>query len=86
VNADLRQRIAEMIERATGGQVTAPAALAPAASLSALGLDSLSHLRLIDAIEGEYGIETELSPDGRRLDTVDAIATHLAELGATASR
>jgi acyl carrier protein len=82
VSTDLRHRIAAMIEQATGGQVEAAAALQPTASLTALGVDSLSHLRLIDAIEGEYGIETELSPDGRRLDTVDAIAAHLTDLGA----
>jgi acyl carrier protein len=80
VSTDLRERIAALIEQATGGQVPAGAALDPTASLSALGVDSLSHLRLIDAVEVEYGIETELSPGGRRLDTVDAIATHLAEL------
>jgi len=82
MSVELRQRLAELVERASNGQVGADQALAGQASLSALGLDSLAHLRLIDAIEIEYGVETDLSDDGRRLDTVDDIAAHLAAVRA----
>jgi acyl carrier protein len=69
---DLRPVLARLIAEATSGSVGADDALA-GGSLRALGLDSLAALRLIDAIDLEFGVEVEvggvLGPD-----TLDDIA------------
>ena len=80
----LRERLAAMVQRSTGGQVSADDVLAGQATLTALGLDSLGHLRLIDAIEAEFGVETDLVDGGRRLDTLDDLARHLIANGVPA--
>jgi len=73
----LRQRAAELISNATGGQVPVTDVLA-GGSLVALGVDSLGLLRLVDAIELEYGIEVEFDGPGGRLDTLDDLVAVLA--------
>jgi acyl carrier protein len=69
---ELRQTLARLIALATSGGIRADEALA-GGSLRALGLDSLAALRLIDAIDLEFGVEVEvggiLGPD-----TLDDIA------------
>ena len=76
----LRQRVAELISNATGGEVAVSAVLA-GDSLVALGVDSLGLLRLVDAIELEYGVEVEFQAPGRRLDTLDEIVAVVAAGG-----
>ncbi len=61
---ELRERIAELISEATGGEVSAADVLA-GGSMIALGVDSLGLLRLVDAIELEYGVEIELTAAAR---------------------
>ncbi|MEU5549738.1 phosphopantetheine-binding protein [Micromonospora sp. NPDC047793] len=73
----LRARIAHMVSEATGGEVE-PADLLAGGSMIALGVDSLGLLRLVDAIESEYGVEVELTGAGRRLDTLDDLVAMLA--------
>jgi acyl carrier protein len=73
----LRARIAQMVSEATGGEVE-PADLLAGGSMIALGVDSLGLLRLVDAIESEYGVEVELTGAGRRLDTLDDLVAMLA--------
>jgi acyl carrier protein len=77
----VRRRLAELIDEATEGGVGAADALDGAASLTALGVDSLGLLRLIDAIEAEFGVEIDLG-DSPRLGTLDGIVDHLARHGA----
>lgn len=77
----LRDRVAELVDRATGGGVRAADALAGEASLTALGLDSLGLLRLVDAIEAEYGVEIDASGGGRRLDTLDDLVDRIIQAG-----
>lgn len=77
-NAALRQRVAELVNEATGGYV-AVADLLAGDSMVALGLDSLGLLRLVDAIELEYGVEVDLQAPGRGLDTLDDLVTLVAE-------
>ncbi len=79
---EVRQRIAELVHRATDGRVGAEEALAAGASLSELGLDSLGFLRLVDAVELDFGVEVDLAGTGQRLDTVDDFAALLPEVGA----
>lgn len=81
-NPEVRQRIAELVQRATEGRVPAGQALADGASLSELGLDSLGFLRLVDALELDFGVEVDLAGSGQRLDTVDDFAALLPEPGA----
>jgi acyl carrier protein len=78
----VRQRIAELTHQATDGRVSPADALMAGASLSALGLDSLGFLRLIDAVELEYGVEIDLDSAGPRLDTVDDLIARLPQGGA----
>lgn len=72
----LRQRLAEIINQATSGAVTVSDALA-GESLRALGLDSLSALRLVDAIDLEFGVEIDVGGTSG-LDTLDDIAATVA--------
>jgi acyl carrier protein len=78
----VRHRIAELVHLATDGRVLAADALTAGASLSALGVDSLGLLRLIDAVEMEYGVEIDLAATGPRLDTVDDLIAALPQGGA----
>lgn len=75
--AELRQRVAELISEATGGGVSVSDALA-GGSMIASGVDSLGLLRLVDAIELEYGVEVEFHGPGRRLDSLDDLVAVLA--------
>lgn len=68
----LRQRVAELVDEATGGDVPAEQALG-GGSLVAMGVDSLGLLRLVDAIESEFGVEVEFDAPGRQIDTVDSL-------------
>ncbi len=68
----LRQTLARLIAEASSGTIGSGDAL-EGSSLRALGLDSLAALRLIDAIDVEFGVEVEV---GGMLgpDTLDDIA------------
>ncbi|MEU4565180.1 acyl carrier protein [Micromonospora sp. NPDC023956] len=74
---ELRQRVAELVSAATGGEVSV-ADLTAGGSMIALGLDSLGLLRLVDAIELEYGVEVDLQAPGRGLDTLDDLVALVA--------
>jgi acyl carrier protein len=78
-----RQRIAELVSAATGGEVPVADLLA-GGSLVALGVDSLGLLRLVDALELEYGVEVDLQAPGRGLDTLDDLVALVAEARAAA--
>ncbi|WP_431911725.1 acyl carrier protein [Micromonospora carbonacea] len=75
---DPRARIAAMVSEATGGDVSAVDVL-DGGSLTALGVDSLGLLRLVDALELEYGVEVELTAPGQRVDTVDDLVAIVAQ-------
>ncbi len=74
---ELRQRLAELISQATSGAIPVSEAMA-GSSLRALGLDSLSALRLIDAIDLEYGVEIDI---GGALgpDSLDDVVTNIVD-------
>jgi acyl carrier protein len=81
----LREHLASLIESATDGTVPAADllaadALAPGVSLTELGLDSLGFLRLIDALEAEFGIEVALHGEPPP-DSLDALADYLLSRG-----
>ncbi len=76
-HAVARQRVAQLVSEASSGAVSVAAALAGDARLVDLGLDSLGLLRLVDAIEIEYGVELDLA-GGTGFSTVDAIVAQIA--------
>jgi acyl carrier protein len=73
-----KDRLAALVERASDGAVAAAEARAGGAGLSALGFTSLARMRLIDAVESEYGVEIDLAAGGFALvDDLDALTAHL---------
>ena len=75
----IKERLAELVAEASDGAVTAQEALAANVPLSALGVTSLAQLRLIDAIESEFGVEIGLTEDGLGLlDDLDALTGYLS--------
>ncbi|MEV7007977.1 acyl carrier protein [Streptosporangium sp. NPDC051022] len=75
----VRERLAEMVASASDGAVTAEEALSATVPLSALGITSLAQMRLIDAVETEFGIEIDLSGDGLDLlDDLGALERYIA--------
>jgi acyl carrier protein len=71
----VRQRLAELVAAATEGEVPAAQVLAGGRSLRALGVGSLAFLRLVDAVEAEFGVELDLDTPG--LDTLDGLAARV---------
>ncbi|WP_055480633.1 phosphopantetheine-binding protein [Sphaerimonospora mesophila] len=75
----IKKRLAELVAESSEGAVTAQEALTAAVPLSALGITSIARLRLIDAIESEFGVEFDLTEEGMELlDDLDRLAGHLA--------
>lgn len=81
---ELRHRLIELIQQATDGAVGPEDALVDGASLSALGLDSLGLLRLIDAIEAEYDVDVEFGTGRLSPDSLDSFVDYLVTRGVPA--
>ncbi|GAA2288401.1 hypothetical protein GCM10010149_38800 [Nonomuraea roseoviolacea subsp. roseoviolacea] len=58
-DGELRERLAGLVAEATDGEVEAADVLAGPARLADLGVTSLGFLRLIDAVETEFGAEVD---------------------------
>jgi acyl carrier protein len=78
---DLHQRLAELVATAASDAQLTPGVVLTAPSLVLLGVNSLSTLRIIDAVEREFGIVLDLDGDADFLDSVAGIATHVTGLG-----
>jgi hypothetical protein len=78
--AGLRQRIAELVVTACDGEVDVDQVLG-AGSLVLIGVGSLASLRIIDAVETEFGRPLSIDDDPSFLDSVDGIAEHLLGQG-----
>ncbi|GAA2648633.1 MULTISPECIES: acyl carrier protein [Nonomuraea] len=75
----IKERLAELVEESSDGALTAQEALRATVPLSALGLTSVGQMRLIDAIESEFGVEVDLTEDGLELlDDLDLLAGRLS--------
>ncbi|RVX39030.1 phosphopantetheine binding protein [Nonomuraea polychroma] len=72
----LKERVAALVAQASDGELTTAEVLAADCALTALGLTSLGHIRLIDAIEDEFGVDIELGG----LDTLDGLVGRLSPL------
>ncbi|GAA4081619.1 phosphopantetheine-binding protein [Nonomuraea sp. NPDC050663] len=75
----LRERIAELVSQASGGELEAAEVLAADCPLPALGVTSLVYIRLLDAIELEYGVD--LDAEAGWLDTLDGLVASLEAAG-----
>jgi acyl carrier protein len=80
--AALRRRLADMVAEASDGEIGAEEVLRAGVSFTALGVTSLTILRLIDAIEEEFGVEMDLGGDVAFLDGLDPLARHILEISA----
>lgn len=75
----IKQRLAELVAEVSDNAVTAPEALAADVPLTALGLTSIGQMRLVDAIEMEFGVEVELTDEGLALiDDLDRLAAFVS--------
>ncbi|MFI6294270.1 acyl carrier protein [Nonomuraea sp. NPDC050790] len=75
----IKERLAELVAESSDGEISAHEALTAGVPLSALGFTSIAQLRLIDAIESEFGVEIDLTDEGvALLDDLDALAGRLA--------
>ncbi|MFG2567140.1 acyl carrier protein [Streptomyces sp. NPDC048567] len=54
------ERVARLVERATDGRLAAAELMHSTEPLAALGVSSLSLLRLADSLESEYGVLIDL--------------------------
>lgn len=74
----IKERLAQLVAESSDGAITAERALAGRVPLSDLGLSSLSRMRLIDAVEDEFGVEIDLDDTGWDLvDDLDLLTAHL---------
>ncbi|WP_181019610.1 acyl carrier protein [Nonomuraea typhae] len=75
----IKERLAELVAECSDGEISAQEALTAGVPLSALGMTSIAQLRLIDAVESEFGVEIDLTDEGvALLDDLDALAGRLA--------
>ncbi|GII78508.1 hypothetical protein Sru01_34900 [Sphaerisporangium rufum] len=81
---ELRRRVAGLVETSSDGEITAAEVLAGDGSFTALGVTSLTMLRLIDAIEEEFGVEIDLGGDPAFLDGLDPLVRHIIAVRAGA--
>ncbi|MEN3610097.1 acyl carrier protein [Plantactinospora sp. ZYX-F-223] len=79
-------RIAELVVEASDGTVSGAQLSQDATVLTEIGLTSLSYLRLIDAIENEFGVYIDLEEAAGKLGTVREIADYVAEQGGVYAR
>ncbi|GII89885.1 acyl carrier protein [Sinosporangium siamense] len=74
MNRSLNEHVAQLVSEASDGAVTPDEALSASVPLPALGVTSLAQMRLIDALEREYGVEVDLGTDVSHLESVAALA------------
>lgn len=81
-SAAVRERLMCVVEELTDGEVKPPREEGGAGSIRALGLNSVTMLNLLVAVEDEFGIEWDDDLEEGVLDSFDAMAGHLlAERG-----
>lgn len=73
----LTETIAQMVNRASSGQISEEQAAQPDANLTELGMTSLDYLKLIDAIELDLGVFIDLEGDISFMTSVHGIAEYV---------
>ncbi|MEU0934738.1 MULTISPECIES: acyl carrier protein [unclassified Embleya] len=77
----LRERVATLIAEVSDGEVSAREVLANEGSLTAAGVSSLTFLRLIDALEGEFDVFFDLDADLDFVEDLDTLVERLTRQG-----
>jgi acyl carrier protein len=75
--AAVRERLMRIVEEVTEGEIKPPREQAGEGSIRALGLNSVTMLNLLVAVEDEFGIEWDDDLEEGVLDSFDAMAAHL---------
>lgn len=76
---ELRTELAELVAEACDGELAPDDLLAAGGTpFVVLGVGSLAQLRLLDAVEERYGVLLDLDGPTAFLDSLDALAEHLA--------
>ena len=70
---ELRQWLAELVAQVLDGQLS-PDEAERAGSLAEAGIGSLEALRIIDAVEREFGVTLRLDADLANLDSIAGLA------------
>lgn len=76
--SQLTKILADMIAEASDGLISAEQALAADCSFTALGVTSLAQVRLIDAIESEFGVDIDPDSDLFFYGTIADLAKYVA--------
>jgi hypothetical protein len=71
------RRLVDVLEQATEGAVTVDAGDAGPNSIRRLGLNSVSMLAFLVAVEDEFGIEWDEEIDETMLSSFEAMARHI---------
>lgn len=78
----LRRELAALVSRSTDGLLGVRELLASTAPLTDLGVGSLSLLRLVDAVEGTYGVFVDLGDRSLYAEDLRGLTERLVRLGA----
>jgi acyl carrier protein len=82
ITVNVKERLAGLIAKASEGTVTPDKVLGHQGELSKLGLTSLAQMRVVDAIENEFGVEFDLErEDLTYLDSLDGMVGELRQQG-----
>ncbi|SDK28082.1 hypothetical protein [Streptomyces indicus] len=82
----IRDGVLRLIVASHEGEISVQDVEAQGGVLEAVNYTSLSYIRLLDAIENEFGVYLDADEGGEALGTVDGIVTAvLAELGSDAA-
>ncbi|MEU2074982.1 phosphopantetheine-binding protein [Streptomyces sp. NPDC013489] len=81
----LLPQVAALVSRSTDGLIGVRALLDSTEPLAALGVSSLSLLRLVDAVEETYGVFVDLGDRSLHTDGLRGLTERLIRLGAEAT-
>ncbi|MFF9147363.1 phosphopantetheine-binding protein [Streptomyces sp. NPDC014861] len=81
----LRPQVAALVSRSTDGTVGVRELLDSTEPLAALGVSSLSLLRLVDAVEETYGVFVDLGDRTLHTEGLRGLTERLVRLGAEAT-
>jgi acyl carrier protein len=74
-------RLATIVAEVSDDEVAAADLLAVRRPFAAFGVTSLTQLRLLDAVEAEFGIDIDMGGDLSFLDSLDGLMSYLRDRG-----
>jgi acyl carrier protein len=78
---DLVSRVADLVTQATDGSISLEAASKEGVTFAEIGMSSLAYLRLIDAVENEFGIYIDLEEAAGKVNTARGIVDYMIDHG-----